>query len=138
MTNKTYEFGYGNDTCKMKTGSAFLYGYVESRIKVSRKVGVESMMVLQNGGQECRCNSDTFSSKVIAFSYAAGEATKDRVFMNACLSKSGHDDDVDIECPLEKVILDMPDIPVVVGIDWTPEFIRTYVDGRVIRHMDNE
>lgn len=37
----------------------------------------------------------------------------------------------------EKIILDMPSTTVVVGLDWTPQYLRTYVDGKVIRNMDN-
>lgn len=39
--------------------------------------------------------------------------------------------------PLKKMIFDMPEEPVTVGIDWTPDYLKTYVDGQEIRHLEN-
>lgn len=73
------------------------------------------------------------------FSYSATEQSRHRVTMDAVAPiKSNNNNIKYVANPLQKHIFAMPETPVIVGIDWTPENITTYVDGHVIRQMENK
>ncbi|KAI0559671.1 Concanavalin A-like lectin/glucanase [Gracilaria domingensis] len=76
---------------------------------------------------------------VDVFSYSARGENKRLVYMDAVFSaKNEEGQKVEASHPLKKIILDMPEHPVTVGIDWTPDHLKTYVDGHVIRHLENK
>lgn len=73
------------------------------------------------------------------FSYSAIDKHKELVYMDAKYAMKNADGEVEtVTHPLKKVIFEMPETPVTVGIDWTPDHLKTYVDGHVIRHLENK
>lgn len=59
--------------------------------------------------------------------------------MDAVLSPGMELDPADsVRHPLTKIIFDMPTSPVTIGFDWSPDYLKTYVDGQIIRHLENK
>lgn len=107
-----------------------LYGYFECRFKASDTALASRFMLL--GKKRKKLMS------VDVFTYSAQEENKGMVFMDASFFTKDQDGKpAEAKHPLKKIILDMPDHPVTVGIDWTPDHLKTYVDGHVIRDLEN-
>lgn len=108
-----------------------LYGYFECSFKAS-DTALASRFMLVGKRKKKRMSVDVFS-------YSAHEENKELVFMDALFATKDEDGKaVEAKHPLKKIILDMPDHPVTVGIDWTPDHLKTYVDGHVIRNLENK
>lgn len=107
------------------------YGYFETCFQASDSSLRSSFSLI----------SESDPNQIIrVFSYSATENSRHRVTMDAvALVKSNNGNHTKyVGNPLQKHIFAMPETPVIVGIDWTPENITTYVDGHVIRQMENK
>lgn len=112
------------------------YGYFESCLRASDSP-LQSMFSLV---------STTDPNVIInIFSYSAScPKSRQRVTMDATArgdtersDSTTHSSTTYIHHGLQKQIFNMPETPVIVGIDWTPEHITTYVDGNAIRRLEN-
>lgn len=75
-----------------------------------------------------------------AFSYSNRE--RERVSVDAITRVDQMDGGVRqveyVGRPVQKHVFDLPETPVIVGVDWTPDHITVYIDGHVVRQLDND
>ncbi|CAN8062121.1 unnamed protein product [Agarophyton chilense] len=118
-------------TSALVSQSRQLYGYFECRFRASSTAMVSRFMLVGKRKKK--------EMSVDVFSYSAQGENKRLVYMDATFcAKDENGQKVEASHPLKKIILDMPEHPVTVGIDWTPDHLKTYVDGHVIRHLENK
>lgn len=147
-------------------GHMTLYGYFETRFWVSdsplqtrflligdspapsasvpmRTTAVQSSL---KGANANRKVSTQTRYELTAFGYCGREDVQDCVHMDAKVSQTmsspahgqgGMAHKSTRHSRLEKHMFRMRGTPVVVGVDWTPEVITTYVDGYATRRMRN-
>lgn len=116
---------------KCHVDAATMYGYFECCFRASKTALASSFALVGKGPSS--------SMRIDVFKYSAAPKHKEFVYMDAKYrSKNSSGEMMEVEHPLKKIIYDMPENPVTVGIDWTPDYLKTYVDGHVIRHLENK
>lgn len=110
-------------------GATALYGYFESCILASDSA-LASRFTL------CKQNEEW--NEIDIFTYSAQKTQSQYVYMDATVGAAHPSSENILSHPLARVIFDMPDTPVVIGLDWTPDYLKTYIDGQLIRHLENK